>query len=343
VVPLAWADAGSAPWNNVIGTDPLLTDPEGGDYRPAPGSPATGYGCLTFPAAAARPVPETPHPAAISRGRSGRSSMIVSGPIGADTLWDADTVYVDGDVTVADGVVLEVAAGVRVEFLGPHVLAIDGAIRAIGTAAEPVLFTSAHPESFAVDSTLAGSWRGIRFAETSSLNETSRLEHCRISCAKNAGGTAKGGALFLDDFSDLVVVNCVFEKNAADHGGALFCSRHAAPRFTGCVFIDNHAFACGSAVYALYSYPALVNCTVAFNDVHNTDIYTGTGAIHGRISKTVLRSGVVWRNRCNYFIPTQLYLSKAPYTTWSLIEGGHDGEGNLADDPAFLFGQEAGQ
>ena len=46
--PQPWAGAGSAPYNNIIGIDPELMDPAGGDFRPAPGSPAINYGCQTF-------------------------------------------------------------------------------------------------------------------------------------------------------------------------------------------------------------------------------------------------------------------------------------------------------
>ncbi|MCK5596427.1 MAG: hypothetical protein KAJ04_03175, partial [Candidatus Eisenbacteria sp.] len=63
---MSWPEASQPPHSNVVGVDPELTDPENGDFRPAPGSPASGYGCRTFTSrggddlAAAVQVGETP-------------------------------------------------------------------------------------------------------------------------------------------------------------------------------------------------------------------------------------------------------------------------------------------
>ena len=46
---MPWPGAGGAPYYNVIGLDPQLLDPEQGDFRLQPGSPALGYGCRVFP------------------------------------------------------------------------------------------------------------------------------------------------------------------------------------------------------------------------------------------------------------------------------------------------------
>ena len=43
-LPVSWEEAGSAPNNNIMQQDPMLTDPENGDYSLASGSPAVGYG-----------------------------------------------------------------------------------------------------------------------------------------------------------------------------------------------------------------------------------------------------------------------------------------------------------
>lgn len=265
------------------------------------------------------------------------ASFDVSGSFSRDTLWDADTVRVIGDIQIDEGATLEVAPGVRVEFQGYYAIEVRGRILAVGAPESPILFTSAHPELFTLDSLTAGCWRGIRFENTRATNGTSRLEHCRLEYAKGVGADPFGGALSLYNFSNLEAVNCVLTHNAADYGAAAFCSYHSSPRFIGCLFTDNYAFVGGAVIHSLYSYPVLTNCTLVGNDVLNGDMYYGTGAVQSHISKPVTGNSVIWRNSSAYFVPTQLYLSKGFYTTYSSVEGGHEGVGNLDTNPGFLF------
>ena len=176
---MPWEEAGAAPNNNVIGEDPQLTDPENGDFRPLPGSPATAYGCRTFPtdrpgdgrggptpdainavssavvnAAASDTITDT-----ISAGQGvvgvttrADRTIEVSGSIDEDTTWDVDTVRVVGDVLIEDGVTLSIDPGVQVVFDGHHGLFVQGTLLAIGTADNLIRMTSSDPAAFAIDS-----------------------------------------------------------------------------------------------------------------------------------------------------------------------------------------------
>ncbi len=157
------------------------------------------------------------------RPDAGRSSIEVSGAIAFDTLWDADTVRVVGNVAVDDGVTLTVAPGTRIEFADFYRLTVLGRLLAVGTVGDPIVFTTDEPEAS------TGCWNGIRFPWTSSINEESRLEHCVIEFSKALGGEPWGGALSVIGFSKLLVRNSIFRNNVADYGGAIFCSHHAAP------------------------------------------------------------------------------------------------------------------
>ena len=101
-----WHGAPDPPYNNVIGIDPLLTDPANGDYSLQPGSPAWGYGCQSFRGKGSGAPNRSPDSKALAprpRYALGRRDEItVSGSITEDTTWNADKVNVVGDVTVED-------------------------------------------------------------------------------------------------------------------------------------------------------------------------------------------------------------------------------------------------
>jgi len=338
VAPQGWEGAGSAPYHNVIGLDPQFLDPEHGDYRPRPGSPAQGYGCQTFgrgpgPRSLSGEVRDKLR-ASADRPRAPR--LDAGGEISTDTLWDADTVRVTDDVVISDGITLAIAPGVRVEFQGYFALRVGGRLRAIGTPAAPIDFTSAHPELFAVDTTRVGCWHGIRFDRTPATNDSSRLEYCRLRYAKAVGPENRGGAIYECAFSKLRIANCIFDHNVADYGAVWLGEFQAAPTFVGCLFHDNDALIGGSALASFYAYPKLTGCTLANNRVRNTDICYGTGAIESFIGKPWVRGGILVMNTSDYFLGGQIYEGKAWYVTHCDIEGGYAGEGDFDADPMFI-------
>jgi hypothetical protein len=353
-----WPEAGDPPNNNVVGVDPELADPKNGDFAPAPGSPAIGYGCRIHPSGslaysgspapvrAGLPVLESDagllgravRSGATEGARAGarRSSITFSGAVTADTVWDADTVRVVGDVSVEHGVTLSVAPGTRVEFSDFYRLTVLGRLVAIGSAEDLITFTTDEPWAFAPDTTTAGCWNGIRFPWTSSLNGESRLEHCVLEHSKALGDEPWGGALSVEGFSEVLIRNCVLRDNAAAYGAAVFCSHHAAPEIVGTLMEGNSALLRGAAVYSLYSYPDITNCTIAGNACLNGEPFDETGAIHSHISKPRTTSCIVRDNSSAYFVPTEILRGKAFYTTFSNIGFGHEGEGNIDEPPQFV-------
>jgi len=338
-----WPEAGDPPHNNVVGEDPQLVDPKNGDFMPAPGSPAANYGCQTFPSSSSwragscfQVRTALPAPAEGAWPGRGRSCMTVTGEVLADTVWDADTVRVAGDVSVADSVTLSIEPGTLVEFSDFYRLTVLGRLLAVGTPEAPITFTTDEPGAFAADTTTAGCWNGIRFPWTNSLNGESVLEHCVVEYSKALGGEPWGGALSAEGFSGLLIRNCVLRNNAAAYGGALFCSHHSSPQIVGTLIEGNTAFLRGSAAYSLYAYPEVTNCTIVSNECLNDEAFDETGAIHSHISKPMTSSSIVRDNSSAYYIPTQILRGKAFYTTYSNIEFGHDGEGNIDELAQFV-------
>lgn len=121
----------------------------------------------------------------------------------ADTVWDGE-VLVDGILTVATGVTLEIRPGTVVRFtrkdsngdgIGEHELFCQGTIRALGTAARPIRFTSAE------DSPQRGDWGAINMMGSEADN---RLEHCVIEHAYRG---------FHAHFARAVLRDCLLRDN----------------------------------------------------------------------------------------------------------------------------------
>ena len=252
-----------------MGIDPQLTDPENGNYNLLPDSPATGYGCQIFPSDLRYKSDDLPEPTLIYHNNNpSRSSIEVSGSITVNTIWDVDTVKVVGNVLIENGVTVNIKPGTLIEFQDYYTLFVQGQILAIGESENFIHFISAQPELFSIDHSPLGSWNGIRFDDTSSLNGTSRLEY-----AKEIEENGVGGAIYSYNFSDLEITNCIFQNNFADYGAVLGLEYRSAPIITDNLMFDNYAFLGGSPIYCTYSYPRLLNNTMVNNTVLNENLF----------------------------------------------------------------------
>ena len=130
--------------------------------------------------------------------------------------------------------------------------------------------------------------------------------------------------------SNMAFNDCVFRRNQAADGGAVHVI-HYTPTFTNCLFHDNTATSHGGAldVYGQNG-PVLTNCTI----VGNTAPEGYGGAIYSDPSGSAgpnLRNSIVWGNTGSGWGRTaELYF------TYSIIEGGYTGTGNLSSDPLFV-------
>ena len=128
------------------------------------------------------------------------------GSIDRDTTIGPDyaAVYVmTCDLTVEEGAALTVEPGAIVKAGGGVSLEVNGSLNAIGTAAEPVTFTSAKDTSIGGDtapgevndgSPAAGDWAGI-YAPGGSID----LRHSRVAYGGPVGGTGMGSLIATND------------------------------------------------------------------------------------------------------------------------------------------------
>ena len=332
---VSWA----APYN-VTGVDPQLLDPENGDYRVTPGSPAEDYGCQIFPIEKVHSYEKSNQILAHNKNVGYKNSIEVSGIIDENTLWQADTVKVIGNIQISDGAILTISEGTKVEFQDFYSIDCKGCILALGELDNRIAFTSLHPELFVPDSSMTGAWNGIRFHNTSSLNEKSVFSYCDFEYSKAFGDSAKGGVFSLYNYSEVRVVNCSFTQNVADYGSVFGFDYQSSPEIIGCIFTKNYAFIGGSPVYCAYSYPHLINNTIIDNYVLNEDINYRTGAMQSFIAKPQITNNIIRDNVTHYLDPGQLAECKDFYTIYNNIEFGHGGIGNIDEDPFFSYSGE---
>ena len=107
-------------------------------------------------------------------------------------VWEADTVFVTGDVVVQNS--LDIMAGTTVIFNGFYGISIeDGAsLNALGTENDSILFTVTDTTGFHLFNFGRGGWNGIRMERAG----TSKLDYCRFQYGKAAlDNDQDGGAL----------------------------------------------------------------------------------------------------------------------------------------------------
>jgi hypothetical protein len=140
-----------------------------------------------------------------------------------------------------------------------------------------------------------------------------------------------GGMIVLG--SNIVIRNCVFKDNYADlYGGGIFVSNSA--RIESCLFYDNTA-EYGSALHVGYSLASpqaeVVNCVFTLN---HTNVLGGTALSKSGDSTLSIVGSVFWNDLPNEF--KTFNGGTGPTITYSDIEGGYTGAGNIDADPLFV-------
>jgi hypothetical protein len=117
--------------------------------------------------------------------------------------------------------------------------------------------------------------------------------------------------------------------NTAQYGGGGMVNFESAPVLTNCIFSGNSSASNGGAMKSSYSGPKLVNCTFS----GNTTSSGYGGGIYNSYVEFSLTNSIMWGDT-----PDEIYTSYGDLTviTYSDIQGGYIGEGNLNIDPLFV-------
>ncbi len=262
------------------------------------------------------------------------SSATLNVPGGYATIQAAITAAASGDIIeVADGTYT--AAGFyNIDFGGKLVT---------------VRNSSGDPTKCIIDCQNVSGRRGFYFHNYETPAAT--VEGITIKNA-NAGGLYYGGAIECEEASP-TISNCIITNNSAAFGGAIDCF-NASPVIKNCIITNNTATYDGGAIECSYdSNPQIINCLIANNTAGYyggaIDIYdsssptitnctiadnTGSGGFGGVYaasgSSSTIKNSILWNNGDDIYGPTTV--------TYSCIQDGDAGTGNINTDPMFRTG-----
>ena len=154
-----------------------------------------------------------------------------------------------------------------------------------------------------------------------------------------------GGGIVVQNSGMPLIANCMIVNNAAVIGGGIFASDASMPQIVACKIMANQAsfgagiyFQDGSngrvsntlisgnkgigAIYNSRANPIITHCTIAGNGGYN-------GGIFNSSSQPIVSNTIIWGNSPP-FNDTQSII------TYSTIQGGYTGTGNLNYDPKFV-------
>jgi predicted outer membrane repeat protein len=174
---------------------------------------------------------------------------------------------IQGSIRIPNDSTLTIEPGVRILFQSStYKLLVSGRILAIGTISDTIIFT-------ATDTT--NGWRGIRFDNTANTNDTSKLIFCKIQYGKATGISPedKGGAIYINNFSKVVVSNSNISNNSASSfGGGIYCNANSF-LINNSVVSNNYSEESGGGIYCVG------NTNIQGNKIYNN--YANSGAARG--------------------------------------------------------------
>jgi alpha-tubulin suppressor-like RCC1 family protein len=153
--------------------------------------------------------------------------------------------------------------------------------------------------------------------------------HPNLSFGNGSGGAIACGKYILEpnQKASPTIMNCIFKNNQADqYGGGLFCAWQSNPTIVNCVFNANQA-GNGGAIYTKYLCKTKIqNCTFVMNSANSY----GGGLFVFYVAE--VDNSIFWGNEA--FANSQIWGS--PSVSYSCIQGGYDGVGNIDVAPNFI-------
>lgn len=157
-----------------------------------------------------------------------------------------------------------------------------------------------------------------------------------------------GGGIYIFN-SDPVISNCNFVRNKGDYGGGAIINENGNPTVLNCIFTNNESTYKGGGIWNSNSYnPNIINCVfngntgggIANDNSHpyikNCTFYGNLpaielgGGILNTLSSPIVINCVLWGNSNGQINGSTAYVS------YSNVQGGYDGIGNIDADPLFV-------
>jgi pectin methylesterase-like acyl-CoA thioesterase len=151
------------------------------------------------------------------------------------------------------------------------------------------------------------------------------ITNCTIS-----GNTSKynGSGVFCMDYSNPAIIDCTITGNSSEReGGGICCMFHSSPTITNCIISGNKSKGSGGGMCNNFnSSPTVTNCTFSANSA------SYRGGMYNFASSPMVTNCILWADT-----PEEIYTySGTPTVTYSDVQGGYTGVGNINADPCFV-------
>lgn len=229
-------------------------------------------------------------------------TIIPEGYVTGNWYLNGSPYLIEGEITVPDGETLSIDPGVMVEFQGHFTLNVQGQLLAIGSIQDSIKFTICDTTGFHLSSEPDGAWNGIHFNETPATNDSSKIVHCILKFSKTpVVGTTdwNGGAIFIKEYSKVLVSHCLITNNKAQSGGGICINWNSSPIIDSNVICNNantgtycHG---GGICIKNQSNPLITNNLINNNILTGFPSYGG-GVYIGSNSEPILTGNVISEN-----------------------------------------------
>jgi len=155
----------------------------------------------------------------------------------------------------------------------------------------------------------------------------------------NSVGSGTGGGMCNENGSNPALINVTFRGNTADYGAGMW-NASSSPSLANVTFTENVSTEYGSAILnQLNSNPTLKNVTITGN-IDNYDSQFGiNGGVFNWDSSPIIINSILWGNSG---VQIDNQGSSSPVVTYSVVQGGYIGAGNIDADPLLGPLQENG-
>ena len=139
-----------------------------------------------------------------------------------------------------------------------------------------------------------------------------------------------GGGIYCDYFSSPTITNNTISGNSTESdGGGIYCHpSHSSQTITNNTITENEADFRGGGIFCYRSSPTIINNTITGNSGEK-----GGGIYCEHESSPIVLNTIFWEDS-----PDEIYVDDSSYIdiTYSDIQGGWPGEGNIDADPLFV-------
>jgi predicted outer membrane repeat protein len=168
---------------------------------------------------------------------------------------------------------------------------------------------------------------------TALTNVAPTLINCTVADNLAMG---RGGGVSVDMMTHPTFIDCRFMNNRCHQkGGGMYNDFECSPTIINCLFTGNSAILAGAMGNDGGSNPVITNCTITGNmaEEEGAGVYQGTGPSNSPI----ITNSIIWGNICdNDEGNIANWHQCSPVVTYSCVENGYSGLGNIDQDPKFI-------